>query len=111
MIIMRDVRTAVLRSSALVVLALLTPVLARAQATATVRAASGVPSTNAETRRMSDSLTVHFIRTPKGKPASRSVVGAASSTTSKKFAGRSDVQARHITPSTPLPERVRTGKQ
>ena len=106
---MRDIRNAALRAGTLMVLALLIPAVVRAQAAAAVRSASDVPSTNVETRRMSDSLTVHFIRKPKGKPAARSVAGAAAE--SKKFAGRPDVQARHVTPSTPLPERVRVTKQ
>lgn len=109
--LMRDLRTAVRRVHAVIALTLLIPAMARAQAAAAIRSSDGAPSTNAETRRMSDSLTVYFIRTPKGKPAARSAAGTASGATSQKFAGRPDVQARHVTPSTPLPERARTAKQ
>ncbi len=108
---MRDLRATVRRVSAVIALTLLIPAMSRAQAVTAVRSSVGVPSTNAETRRMSDSLTVYFIRQPKGKPAERSAIGTASSATSGKFAGRPDVQVRHVTPPTPLPERARAAKQ
>jgi hypothetical protein len=110
LIVMRDFRTAVLRAGAVMALTLLAPVMAHAQAAAAVRPAGDVPSTNAETRRLNDSLTVHFIRNPKGKPAARSATVGASDALAKKFEGRPDVQPRHAPPSTPLPERARVTK-
>lgn len=108
--LMRDIRTAAVRAGTVLALTVLVPTIASAQAAAAVVAAGGAPSTNAETRRMSDSLTVHFIRNPKGKAATRSTGAAASGAVSKKFAGRPDVQTRHVTPGTPLPERARVTK-
>ncbi len=107
---MRDFRCTMLRTAAAVALTLLVPTLAHAQASAVVRAAGDAPSTNVETRRQSDSLTVHFIRKPKGKPAARSAPDASANAFSKKFEGRPDIQPRRATPSTPLPERARVTK-
>jgi hypothetical protein len=77
-----------------------------AGAQSAARVAPDRPSTNAETRRQSDSLTVHFLRTPKAKPNVRS--GAALGTAAAKAAGDT---ARATPATTPLPTRSRKPKQ
>ncbi len=86
-------------------LAFVAPALLRAQVAARVDA----PSRSAETRLQHDSLTVHFLRTPKGKPAALSV-GGKTSAQSRKFSGKPAAELRAAPVETPLPVRARTTK-
>ena len=103
---MPDHRTA--RSRMLIVCALIVAPLAMLRAQTAVRAAD-VPSRSAEARVQSDSLTVHFLRTPKGKPAALSV-GGRTAAQARKFSGKAEAAQRAAPPETPLPERARTTK-
>ena len=84
-----------------------TPALIQAQAAQ--RTVADAPSASRETRRQHDSLTVHFIRTPKGKPASMSIAGKPSPT-DLKFRGKATPQVATAPVETPLPTRARATK-
>jgi hypothetical protein len=80
---------------------IMTPRTATAQSG--TRVAADRPSTSAETRRQSDSLTVHRLRTPKAKPVTRG--SAAQRLAAQKAGGDA------LTPATtPLPMRSRRPK-
>ena len=86
-------------------LAVASPSLLRAQASARV----DTPTKSAETRRQHDSLTVHFIHNPRGKPAALSV-GGKTAAQSRKFSGKPASDLRPMPTETPLPVRARTTK-
>ena len=94
-----------LRGLVICAIACSAPVLVQAQVSASVDA----PSRNAETRRQHDSLTVHFLRTPKGKPAALSV-GGRTSAQSRKFSGKPAADLRSEPVETPLPVRASSTK-
>ena len=99
-------RTALSRM--LIVCALIVAPVAVLRAQTAVRAPD-VASRSAEARVQSDSLTVHFLRTPKGKPAALSVGGTAAAH-ARKFSGKAE-EAQRVAPlETPLPERARKTK-
>lgn len=85
----------------------LTPALIQAQSAQ--RTVADAPSSSRETRLQHDSLTVHFIRTPKGKPASMSIAGKPSST-ELKFRGKAIPQGTAAPVETPLPTRAKVTK-
>ena len=93
---------------ALVLCAFLGALPAALPAQVAVRTAD-TPSRNAETRVQADSLTVHFLRTPKGKPAALSV-GGKTAAQSRKFSGKPDATSQREPVETPLPVRARTAK-
>lgn len=93
---------------ALVLCAFLGALPAALPAQVAVRTAD-TPSRNAETRVQADSLTVHFLRTPKGKPAALSV-GGKTAAQSRKFSGKPDAKLQREPVETPLPVRARTAK-
>jgi hypothetical protein len=86
--------------------AILTPRAAAAQTGA--RVAADRPSTSAETRRQSDSLTVHRLRTPKAKPVTRGT--AAQRVAARKAAGDASGASALTPATTPLPMRSRRPK-
>jgi hypothetical protein len=98
--------THILRSLVICVLAAVLPSAIRAQ---TAARAADSPSRNAETRVQADSLTVHFLRAPKSKPAALSV-GGKTAAQSRKFSGKPDATSQHEPVETPLPVRARTTK-
>ena len=73
------------------------------------RGESDAPSRSAETRKQTDSLTVHFLRTPKGKPAALSIGGKAAAQ-ARKFDGKPEPTVPEETVDTPLPTRARSTK-
>ena len=93
---------------ALVPCAFLCAIPAALPAQVAVRTADA-PSHNAETRMQAESLTVHFLRTPKGKPAALSV-GGKTAAQSRKFSGKPDATQQREPVETPLPVRARTAK-
>ena len=95
-------------SRMLIVCALIVTPPATLRAQTAVRAAEA-PSRSAEARVQSDSLTVHFLRTPKGKPAALSV-GGRTAAQARKFSGKAEATQRAAPPETPLPARARTTK-
>ena len=88
-----------------------TPARAAAQAAAraATQAAPDVPSRSAATRAQTDSLTMYFVRTPKGKPAALSV-GGKTAAQARKLDGKAEPIASHAPVSTPLPTRARSTK-
>lgn len=78
-----------------------TPAVTFAQAA--TRTVTDAPSTNRETRVQRDSLAVHFLRHPKGKPASLSVAGASPSAARAAKGGADTPPAVRV--ATPLPTR------
>jgi hypothetical protein len=73
------------------------------------RAAADTPSQNAETRVQSDSITVHLLRSPKGKPAELSA-GGKTAAQARKFSGKPASTPGAAPVETPLPTRARTTK-
>ena len=73
------------------------------------RAAADAPSQRADTRIQSDSITVHRLRLPKGKPAELSA-GGKTAAQARKFSGKSGAVAPQTAVETPLPTRTRTTK-
>lgn len=96
----------VVRVSSVIGIALATPALVAAQSAA--RAATDMPSTNRETHIQTDSLAVHFLRTPKAKPAQSSAVAISQV---GKRGGKVDSPAEVIRVETPLPTRRAKPKQ
>jgi hypothetical protein len=86
-----------------IVCTLFAPRLVHAQSQA--RAATDVPSQRAETRTQHDSLTAHFIRSPKGKPAELSARGGKRDAVKTRLLGRSEGAAVQPRVETPLPTR------
>ncbi len=84
-----------------------TPTRAAAQAAAQV--APDVPSRSAATRAETDSLTMYFVRSPKGKPAALSV-GGKTAAQARKLDGKAEPSAPQAPVSTPLPSRARATK-
>jgi len=66
------------------------------------RTAPDAPSRNRETLVQHDSLAVHFLRSPKAKPAARQSAGIGSPS-SAKFRGRREPIELTIPAGTPLP--------
>jgi NAD(P)H-dependent FMN reductase len=99
------------RWSAMLAVALLvicaTPTRAAAQAAA--KAAADAPSRSAETRAQTDSLTMYFVRSPKGKPAALSV-GGKTAAQARKLNGKAEPSAPQAPVNTPLPTRARSTK-
>lgn len=96
----RDCRCAVARIAAVLVVIVGVPSLLPAQAAP--RAASEDPSRNRETLVQHDSLAVHFLRSPKVKPAVQSRA-AAVQTPPAKVGGRHEPVAASAPVETPLP--------
>lgn len=71
--------------------------------------AADAPSQRADTRIQSDSITVHRLRLPKGKPAALSA-GGKTAAQARKFSGKSGAVAPQTAVETPLPTRTRTSK-
>jgi hypothetical protein len=83
---------------------MLAPVAAQAQSAS--RATAEARSTNRETHIQHDSLAVHFLRSPKAKPA-----GAASAAARKSAAHvRRDSAPATTVNTTPLPAKARQSK-
>lgn len=95
-----------LRALSAVALLVATPALLRAQSARV--AIADAPSTNPETRRQQDSLIVHFIRHPKGKPA----VAATRFASTRTLAGKDTTAPLGVSArvTTPLARRRTTGK-
>jgi hypothetical protein len=72
--------------------------------------AADTPSTQIETRRQRDSLTVYLLRRPKGKPATAGL-SAEARAERRKFEGREVPPANVAAIETPLPQRATTRKQ
>lgn len=68
------------------------------------RTAADAPSQNRETKRQHDSLTMHFLRSPKAKPA-------AGTNATGKFRGRPEPVQASEPAETPLPVRKKKSKQ
>ncbi|MBC7843665.1 MAG: hypothetical protein H7099_15200 [Gemmatimonadaceae bacterium] len=104
-------RLAAFRASTMTAAALVAlcaaPAIAGAQAAATD--AKEARSTSAETRAQTDSLSMYFARSPKGKPAALSVGGKVASH-ARKLDGKHEHRASAAPVSTPLPTRARTTK-
>lgn len=81
----------------------------RASAQAAAHVAPDTPSRSAATRAQTDSLTMYFVRSPKGKPAALSVGGKAAAQ-ARKLDGKAEPSAPQAPVSTPLPTRARTAK-
>jgi hypothetical protein len=96
--------TAAIRAGCAVLLTLALPAVSRAQTAA--RTAPDQPSTNRETHRQHDSLAVHFLRSPKAKPAG---IGATRARKTKSAAATDSGTASAVN-TTPLPTRARTAK-
>jgi hypothetical protein len=85
-----------------IALALLAPCAALAQAQ---RAAPDAPTRSAETRRLTDSLTVHRLRRPKAKSI-QTEAGSRASMTAKHLGAVDTASYRAVLP-TPLPQKNR----
>ena len=74
------------------------------------RTGADAPSRNRETLVQHDSLAVHFLRSPKAKPAARAMASTASPS-SAKFRGRRE--PLEVTPpaATPLPTKKAAAKR
>ena len=81
----------------------------RASAQAAAQVAPDTPSRSAATRAQTDSLTMYFARSPKGKPAALSVGGKAAAQ-ARKLDGKAEPSAPQVPVRTPLPTRARTTK-
>ncbi len=100
-------RAVTLVRSAATALMILSPMHLAAQAAD--RGVTDTPSRSSATRIQHDSLTVHFLRTPKGKPAALSV-GGKTAAQARKFSGKPEPIAQSAPVFTPLPTRARTTK-
>ncbi len=87
---------------AMLLLGLALPAAAAAQAAE--RVGADAPSRNRETVVQHDSLAVHFLRSPKAKPATRS--GAGTVAASAKFRGRREPIESVAPIATPLPSKT-----
>ena len=93
--------------AAAIALLWMTPAIAIAQSAAI--GTKDARSTSPETRAQTDSLTVYFARSPKGKPAALSVGGKVASQ-ARKLDGKAEPRPSAAPVSTPLPTRARTTK-
>ncbi len=74
------------------------------------RTAADAPSRNRETIVQHDSLAVHFLRSPKAKPAARRLVSSDSPSSAKFRGHREPVQAT-LPSGTPLPTKKTATKR
>lgn len=81
----------------------------RAAAQAAAHVAPDTPSRSAATRAQTDSLTMYFVRSPKGKPAALTV-GGKMAAQARKFDGKAEPRVSQVPVSTPLPTRARSTK-
>jgi hypothetical protein len=100
-------RNATLLRAAALVFAVTLPLTLSAQAAD--RVIADTPSRSSATRMQHDSLTVHFLRSPKAKPAALSV-GGKTAAQARKFNGKPDAEQPSAPVFTPLPVRERTAK-
>ncbi len=82
----------------------------RATAQVAPRTVADAPSRNPETLVQHDSLAVHFLRSPKVKPAARPVASVASPS-SAKFRGRREPLDLPAPTATPLPTKKAAAKR